>query len=67
MIKSHIVRMLTFIRLRLSCCTILVVGCNHGIQYREHLLFDSPQQRVREETREIVPTLTAPTQSVAYS
>jgi hypothetical protein len=47
-IKSHIARMLTFIRLRLSCCTILVVGCNHGIQYREHPLFDSPQERAQK-------------------
>jgi hypothetical protein len=36
--------MLRFVRIKLGCCVILVVGCNHGIQYREDPLFDSPEQ-----------------------
>lgn len=36
--------MLGFISAKIGCCKILVVGCNHGIQYREHPL-DSREQR----------------------
>ena len=50
MLKSHIARIVRLIRAKLGCCMILVVGCDHGIQYGEDPLCDTPaktQQKAR--------------------
>jgi len=43
-LKDYFSLIVGFFRTKLRCCMILVVGCNHGIQYRQDPLCDTPQK-----------------------